>query len=339
MTELDAKAIPLAVASDPPPSTLVAGVKQKGEDKIARNPVRFDAQAPALRKPSWIRVRIPSGNQVQLLKERLRQSSLVTVCEEASCPNIHECFSKGTATFMVLGEVCTRRCAFCDVAHGRPKPPDTNEPENLAQTIRDMRLRYVVITSVDRDDLRDGGAAHFAACIRRTRELNPATKVEILVPDFRGKGRMERALQALAADPPDVFNHNLETVRERYREVRPGADYDWSLSLLRSFKAAHPQVPTKSGIMLGLGEEQNQVQQSLRDLKAHDVDMVTIGQYLQPSPHHHPVVRYWTPDEFEALREYGMSLGFTHVASGPLVRSSYHADEMAHAAGYVAAAG
>jgi lipoyl synthase len=198
-----------------------------------------------------------------------------------------------------------------------------------------MRLRYVVITSVDRDDLRDGGAAHFAACIRRTRELNPATKVEILVPDFRGKGRMERALAALAADPPDVFNHNLETVRERYREVRPGADYDWSLSLLRSFKAAHPRVPTKSGIMLGLGEDENQVQQSLRDLRAHDVDMVTIGQYLQPSPHHHPVLRYWIPGEFEALREYGMALGFTHVASGPLVRSSYHADEMAHAAGYV----
>ena len=338
MTESESKSIPLALLAGAP-APLVAGVKQKGGDKISRNPVTFDAQRPALRKPSWIRVRIPSGNQVQLLKQRLRQSSLVTVCEEASCPNIHECFSKGTATFMVLGEVCTRRCAFCDVAHGRPKPPDMNEPENLAQTIRDMRLRYVVITSVDRDDLRDGGASHFAACIRRTRELNPEITVEVLVPDFRGKGRMERALAALACDPPDVFNHNLETVRERYREVRPGADYDGSLALLRAFKAAHPAVPTKSGIMLGLGVDENQVQQSLMDLRRHDVDMVTIGQYLQPSPHHHPVVRYWTPDEFEALREYGMSLGFTHVASGPLVRSSYHADEMAHAAGYVAAAG
>jgi lipoic acid synthetase len=334
----DTKAIPLSVTAEPP-VPLVAGAKQKGEDKISRNPVTFDAARPALRKPSWIRVRIPSGNQVAILKQKLRQSSLVTVCEEASCPNIHECFSKGTATFMVLGEVCTRRCAFCDVAHGRPKPPDMHEPAKLAQTIRDMGLRYVVITSVDRDDLRDGGASHFAQCIRLTRELNPGIRVEVLVPDFRGKGRMERALNALADDPPDVFNHNLETVRDRYREVRPGADYDWSLSLLRSFKAAHPAVPTKSGIMLGLGEELDQVQQSLRDLRAHDVDMVTIGQYLQPSPHHHPVVRYWTPDEFEALREYGMSLGFTHVASGPLVRSSYHADEMAHAAGYVAAAG
>ena len=335
MTESASKAIPLATVVEPP-GPLVPGSKQKGVDKIARNPVTFDATAPALRKPSWIRVRIPSGNQVQQLKARLRQSSLVTVCEEASCPNIHECFSKGTATFMVLGEVCTRRCAFCDVAHGRPKPPDASEPENLARTIRDMGLRYVVITSVDRDDLRDGGAAHFAACIRRTRELNPSTTVEVLVPDFRGRGRMERALEALAGDPPDVFNHNLETVRERYREVRPGADYDWSLRLLQAFKARHPDVPTKSGIMLGLGEDEAQVQQALEDLRAHDVDMVTIGQYLQPSAHHHPVLRYWTPDEFEALRQFGISVGFTHVASGPLVRSSYHADEMAHAAGFVA---
>jgi lipoic acid synthetase len=237
---------------------------------------------------------------------------------------------------MVLGEVCTRRCAFCDVAHGRPKPPDANEPANLARTIRDMGLRYVVITSVDRDDLRDGGAAHFAECVARVRELSPTIRVEILVPDFRGKGRMERALEALAAAPPDVFNHNLETVRERYREVRPGADYDWSLDLLRRFKAQHPEVPTKSGIMLGLGETMDQVEQALRDLRAHDVDMVTVGQYLQPSVHHHPVLRYWTPDEFAAIARYGESLGFGHVASGPLVRSSYHADEMAHRAGYVA---
>ncbi len=315
---------------------LVVGEKQVGENKIARNPVTFDADRPLLRKPSWIRVRLPNNNSVDKLKAMLRASQLVTVCEEASCPNIHECFSKGTATFMILGEVCTRRCAFCDVAHGRPKPPDANEPGNLARAIRDMRLKYVVITSVDRDDLRDGGAQHFVDCIREARALNPELVIEVLTPDFRGKGRMERALEAFAAAPPDVFNHNLETVRERYREVRPGADYDWSLTLLKRFKAQHPTVPTKSGIMLGLGEELDQVHQALRDLRAHDVDMVTIGQYLQPSAHHHPVVRYWTPEEFEALREYGDSLGFSHVASGPLVRSSYHADRQAHEAGVTA---
>jgi len=312
---------------------LVVGEKQVGENKIARNPVTFDADRPMLRKPSWIRVRLPNNNSVDKLKAMLRASQLVTVCEEASCPNIHECFSKGTATFMILGEVCTRRCAFCDVAHGRPKPPDANEPGNLARAIRDMRLKYVVITSVDRDDLRDGGAQHFVDCIREARALNPQLVIEVLTPDFRGKGRMERALEAFAAAPPDVFNHNLETVRERYREVRPGADYDWSLTLLKRFKAQHPAVPTKSGIMLGLGEELDQVHQAMRDLRAHDVDMVTIGQYLQPSAHHHPVVRYWTPEEFEALREFGDSLGFSHVASGPLVRSSYHADRQAHEAG------
>ncbi|MBK8069207.1 MAG: lipoyl synthase [Rhodanobacteraceae bacterium] len=312
---------------------LVVGEKQVGENKIARNPVTFDADRPLLRKPSWIRVRLPNNNSVDKLKAMLRASQLVTVCEEASCPNIHECFSKGTATFMILGEVCTRRCAFCDVAHGRPKPPDANEPGNLARAIRDMRLKYVVITSVDRDDLRDGGAQHFVDCIREARALNPELVIEVLTPDFRGKGRMERALEAFAAAPPDVFNHNLETVRERYREVRPGADYDWSLTLLKRFKAQHPEVPTKSGIMLGLGEELDQVHQALRDLRAHDVDMVTIGQYLQPSAHHHPVVRYWTPEEFEALREFGDGLGFSHVASGPLVRSSYHADRQAHEAG------
>jgi lipoic acid synthetase len=223
------------------------------------------------------------------------------------------------------------------VAHGRPKPPDSLEPLKLALTIRDMALRYVVITSVDRDDLRDGGAAHFAACIREARALSPALKIEILTPDFRGKGRMERALEALADDPPDVFNHNLETVRALYRNVRPGADYDWSLRLLQAFKAAHPGVPTKSGIMLGLGETWDQLVDALRDLRAHDVDMVTIGQYLQPTPHHHPVLRYWTPAEFDALAALGNDLGFTHVASGPLVRSSYHADRMAAEAGFVAA--
>ena len=323
---IDAKIIPLAV--------LDGAQKQLGEDKIARNRAAF-ADAPVLRKPSWIRVRIPPGNAVAKLKAKLRENRLVTVCEEASCPNIHECFGKGTATFMILGEVCTRRCSFCDVAHGRPQPPDPLEPAHLAATIRDMRLRYVVITSVDRDDLRDGGAAHFAACIRAVRSANPAIRIEILTPDFRGKGRMERALETLAADPPDVFNHNLETPRALYREVRPGADYDWSLDLLRRFKEQHPRLPTKSGIMLGLGETFAQVEETLNDLRAHAVDMVTVGQYLQPSAHHHPVLRYWAPDEFKAIEELGYRIGFNHVASGPLVRSSYHADEMAHAAGYV----
>lgn len=335
-SETPAKRIPL-VAVDAAPPPLVPGAKQKAGDKIARNPVTFDPAAPALRKPSWIRVRIPTGNAVAALKAKLRENALVTVCEEASCPNIHECFAKGTATFMVLGEVCTRRCAFCDVAHGRPKPPDANEPAALARTVRDMGLRYVVITSVDRDDLLDGGAGHFAACIEAVRAASPAIRIEVLTPDFRGKGRMERALEALATAPPDVFNHNLETVRERYREVRPGADYDWSLRLLQAFKQRVPGVPTKSGIMLGLGETETQIEQALRDLRAHDVDMVTIGQYLQPSAHHHPVLRYWTPEEFAALERLGYALGFGHVASGPLVRSSYHADAMAHAAGWVAA--
>jgi lipoic acid synthetase len=247
-----------------------------------------------------------------------------------------ECFSKDTATFMILGEVCTRRCSFCDVAHGRPKPPDPAEPLSLAGTIADMGLKYVVITSVDRDDLRDGGAQHFVDCIRKVRAQSPSIRIEILTPDFRGRGRMERALEILATAPPDVFNHNVETVPELYRNVRPGADYQWSLTLLQKFKAQHPEVPTKSGIMLGLGETMEQVQGTLRDLRAHDVDMVTIGQYLQPSAHHHPVLRYWTPEEFKALEDYGMALGFSHVASGPLVRSSYHADRQAQEAGVAA---
>jgi lipoic acid synthetase len=324
------KIIPIAVVE---PSVL--GVKQLGEDKIARNRAGFDSDVPILRKPNWIRVRIPAGNAVAKLKSKLRANRLVTVCEEASCPNIHECFGKGTATFMILGEVCTRRCSFCDVAHGRPKPPDADEPRHLAETIRDMALRYVVITSVDRDDLRDGGASHFAESIREVRKENPTIKIEILTPDFRGKGRMERALEQLALSPPDVFNHNLETVRELYPNVRPGADYDWSLDLLQKFKEQHPAIPTKSGIMLGLGETLEQVHGALNDLRSHKVDMVTIGQYLQPTAHHHPVLRYWTPEEFNALADYGHALGFTHVASGPLVRSSYHADQMAHEAGYV----
>ena len=326
------KTIPLTVLT---PDALEAGKKQLGGDKIGKSPVQFD-EAPKLRKPSWIRVRIPAGNAVQRLKSKLRENALVTVCEEASCPNIHECFSHGTATFMILGEVCTRRCSFCDVAHGRPKPPDASEPLKLAQTIADMRLKYVVITSVDRDDLRDGGAQHFADCIREARALSPALKIEILTPDFRGKGRMDRALEILATNPPDVFNHNLETVRPLYPNVRPGADYDWSLQLLKRFKAQHPDVPTKSGIMLGLGEDMDQVKECLRHLREHDVDMVTIGQYLQPTPHHHPVMRYWTPEEFKELEVFGYGLGFTHVASGPMVRSSYHADRSAAEAGVVA---
>jgi lipoyl synthase len=317
-------------------ASLETGVKQLGESKIARSPVQF-AEAPVLRKPSWIRVRIPAGNAVAKLKAQLRENRLVTVCEEASCPNIHECFSHGTATFMILGEVCTRRCSFCDVAHGRPKPPDSAEPLNLAKTIADMKLRYVVITSVDRDDLRDGGAEHFTRCIDEVRRFSPNIKIEILTPDFRGKGRMERALELLNQSPPDVFNHNLETVPHLYANVRPGADYAWSLRLLKEFKAANPTVPTKSGIMLGLGETMAQVQETLRDLRAHDVDMITVGQYLQPTAHHHPVMRYWTPEEFAEIESFGNQLGFTHVASGPMVRSSYHADRMAMDAGFVAA--
>lgn len=307
--------------------------KELGAEKMARNTADFDRAAPRLRKPDWIRVRLPAGNAVQSLKARLRASSLVTVCEEATCPNIHECFSKGTATFMILGDVCTRRCSFCDVAHGRPQPPDPDEPRSLAQAIRDMRLRYVVITSVDRDDLRDGGAAHFVACIEQARALNPGIRVEILVPDFRGRNRMERALEILANAPPDVFNHNIETVEPLYRGVRPGADYQWSLKLLGNFKARHPAVPTKSGIMLGLGETMEQVEAAMHDLRAHQVDLLTIGQYLQPTPHHHPVLRYWEPDEFRHLAEQGRKMGFAHVAAGPLVRSSYHADQVAERSG------
>jgi len=309
--------------------------KELGADKIARNTAQFDPDAPRLRKPDWIRVRLPAGNAVADLKARLRERELVTVCEEATCPNIHECFSKGTATFMILGEVCTRRCSFCDVAHGRPAPPDEREPGQLARTVRDMGLRYIVITSVDRDDLRDGGAGHFAACIEQVRAAVPGIRVEILVPDFRGRNKVERALDLLSATPPDVFNHNLETVQPLYRNVRPGADYQWSLDLLARFKQRNPGIPTKSGIMLGLGETPEQVRGALRDLRAHAVDMVTIGQYLQPTAHHHPVLRYWTPAEFEELATFGYELGFSHVASGPLVRSSYHADQSAHAAGLV----
>jgi lipoic acid synthetase len=336
MTDSTPRQIPLQVVSgNAQAAPLETGVKQLGGDKISRSPVQF-ADAPVLRKPSWIRVRIPSDGSVARLKAKLRENRLVTVCEEASCPNIHECFSHGTATFMILGEVCTRRCSFCDVAHGRPKPPDAGEPLSLATTVADMGLKYVVVTSVDRDDLRDGGAQHFVDCIAAIREHSPRTRIEILTPDFRGKGRMDRALEILATNPPDVFNHNIETVPDLYPNVRPGADYQWSLTLLQKFKQQHPQLPTKSGIMLGLGETMEQVKATLRDLRAHDVDMVTIGQYLQPTAHHHPVMRYWTPEEFKELELYGDELGFNHVASGPLVRSSYHADRQAAEAGVAA---
>jgi lipoic acid synthetase len=301
--------------------------KQRGAAKTARIPVKIEPTLRPQRKPAWIRARSAADPAVARLKEVLRDNRLHTVCEEASCPNIGECFSGGTATFMIMGDICTRRCPFCDVAHGRPDPLDADEPENLARTIKAMQLNYVVVTSVDRDDLRDGGAEHFTRCITAIREHNPATRIEVLVPDFRG--RMDRALEILDRAPPDVFNHNLETVPGLYRKVRPGSDYAWSLNLLKRFKALHPDVPTKSGLMLGVGETIEEVEQVMRDLRAHDCDMLTLGQYLQPSKHHLPLVRYVHPDEFDRLGELGYALGFTHVASGPMVRSSYHADQQA----------
>jgi lipoic acid synthetase len=280
-----------------------------------------------LRKPAWIRVKAPAGPEVARLKALLRRQGLHSVCEEASCPNLGECFSHGTATFMVMGDVCTRRCPFCDVAHGRPAPLDPDEPGHLAETVALLGLRYVVVTSVDRDDLRDGGAGHIAACVRAIRETAPATHVEVLVPDFRG--RVGVALEALSAAPPDVFNHNLETVPRLYRAVRPGADYAGSLALLGRFREAHPGVPTKSGLMLGLGETRAEVEAVLADLRAHGVDLLTLGQYLQPSRAHLPVTRYLAPEEFAELGEAARRLGFRNVASGALVRSSYHADRQA----------
>jgi lipoic acid synthetase len=301
---------------------------QRGANKVAKIPVKIEpTTGPLPRKPAWIRAKAPTDPKVVALKQLLREKRLHTVCEEASCPNLGECFAHGTATFMIMGALCTRRCPFCDVAHGRPLPLDPEEPAHIAEAVLTMGLRYVVITSVDRDDLRDGGAAHFADCIRAVRAASPSTRIEILTPDFRG--RMERALEALATAPPDVFNHNLETVPRLYLKARPGSDYQWSLDLIRRFKAMFPEVPTKSGLMLGLGEEIHEVEAVLRDLRAHDCDMVTIGQYLQPSRAHLPVERYVEPAEFEALAAYGRSLGFDNVASGPLVRSSYHADRQA----------
>jgi lipoic acid synthetase len=308
-------------------NVLVEGEKLRGAEKVKRIPVKVIPTVELPVKPDWIRVRIPASPKIGQIKEQLRKHKLASVCEEASCPNLGECFSNGTATFMVMGEICTRRCPFCDVAHGKPKPLDDNEPRELAQAIAEMHLKYVVITSVDRDDLKDSGAQHIANCITETRHYNPGIKVEVLVPDFRG--RMKIALDILEKTPPDVFNHNLETVPRLYKKARPGADYQWSLDLLKQYKARQPQVPTKSGLMLGLGETKEEVMEVLRDLRAHDVDMITLGQYLQPSRNHLPVERFVHPDEFEELRLFGEALGFKQVASGPMVRSSYHADKQA----------
>jgi lipoic acid synthetase len=303
-------------------------VKHKGAEKLARIPVKVEQRAERLRKPAWIRAKSPFHPNVKKLKSVLREQSLHTVCEEAACPNLGECFGKGTATFMIMGDICTRRCPFCDVGHGRPEPLDSDEPVKLANTIKAMGLNYVVITSVDRDDLRDGGASHFVECIEQVRAKNTNIEIEILVPDFRG--RMDVALEIMHKQPPDVFNHNLETVPRLYRQCRPGSDYQWSLDLLKRFKQAQPGVPTKSGLMLGLGEEIDEVIAVMRDMRQHDVEMLTLGQYLQPSKHHLPVERFVTPDEFEELYRAGMEMGFRHVASGPMVRSSYHADLQAH---------
>ncbi|MCV6638617.1 lipoyl synthase [Candidatus Albibeggiatoa sp. nov. NOAA] len=305
------------------------GKHQRGQEKTARIPIKIEPSETPIRKPDWIRIKIPNSNQVSNLKSKLRKNKLYTVCEEATCPNLNECFSGGTATFMIMGDICTRRCPFCDVAHGRPEPLNPDEPKQLAETIADMALKYVVITSVDRDDLRDGGAEHFVQCIQAAREVVPNLKIEVLVPDFRG--RMEKALEIFKQAPPDVFNHNLETVPRLYKQSRPGADYQWSLDLLKAYKQQQPDVPTKSGIMLGLGEEIAEVEQVMQDLRDHDCDMLTLGQYLQPSRYHLPVQRYVTPDEFKQLGELGEKMGFKNVASAPLVRSSYHADLQAKA--------
>ena len=299
---------------------------QRGKDKLSRIPVKVARTEQPLRKPSWIRAKAHVHPRVQAIKKMMRELNLSSVCEEASCPNLGECFSHGTATFMIMGDICTRRCPFCDVSHGRPDPLDPDEPANLAHAIKQLDLSYVVITSVDRDDLRDGGSSHFDACIREVRKVNPNTQIEVLVPDYRG--RMDRALDAVA-NPPDVFNHNLETVPRLYKQCRPGSDYEWSLDLLEEHKRRFADVPTKSGLMLGLGEEMDEVEEVMRDLRSHQVDMLTLGQYLQPSRDHLPVARFVHPDEFDELARIGDRMGFKHVASGPMVRSSYHADQQA----------
>ena len=310
----------------PPSAANAAGVKHKGDAKTARIPIKIVA-AETLKKPDWIRVRASSSPRFYEIKKILREHRLHTVCEEASCPNIGECFSKGTATFMIMGDICTRRCPFCDVGHGRPLPLDADEPVNLAKTIAALSLKYVVITSVDRDDLRDGGAQHFVDCIRAVRERSPATQIEVLVPDFRG--RLERALDILTGAPPDVMNHNLESVPRLYKQVRPGSDYAHSLRLLQEFKVRVPHVPTKSGLMVGLGETDDEILAVMRDMRAHDIDMLTLGQYLQPSSGHLPVLRYVHPDVFTTFEQAAYAMGFRHAAVGALVRSSYHADKQA----------
>ena len=309
------------------PVRMEPGVKLRDGDKMALIPVKFmpDPNEELLRKPDWMRIKLPPSSQkIEHIKSTLRKNKLHSVCEEASCPNLAECFNHGTATFMIMGAICTRRCPFCDVAHGRPLALDPDEPQKLALTIKEMGLKYVVITSVDRDDLRDGGAQHFADCIKQIREHSPQTRIEILTPDFRG--RMEQALEVFRETPPDVFNHNLETAPRMYRVARPGADYKWSLELLRRIKEMHPHVPTKSGVMMGLGETNEEIVQVLTDLREHGVNMLTLGQYLQPSRHHLPVKRYVPPAEFDELKDVAMALGFSHAACGPFVRSSYHAD-------------
>jgi lipoyl synthase len=321
-----------------PPAAQDPFAKKKGDAKTGvvfrKFPIQVVQVRETLRKPDWIRVRAGSAStRFYEIKNILREHRLHTVCEEASCPNIGECFGKGTATFMIMGDKCTRRCTFCDVAHGRPEPLDVEEPLNLARTIAALKLSYVVITSVDRDDLRDGGAGHFVECIRKVRELSPVTRIEVLVPDFRG--RLDRALEVLEAAPPDVMNHNLETVPRLYRQARPGSDYTHSLRLLQEFKRRVPNVPTKSGLMVGLGEADDEILQVMRDLRAHEVDMLTVGQYLAPSSHHFPVQRYVHPETFAMFEHEAQKMGFSHAASGPLVRSSYYADEQAHRAGVV----
>ncbi|PLX60477.1 lipoyl synthase [Sedimenticola selenatireducens] len=310
------------------PSRATPETHQRGSEKLARIPVKVEPTRVMPRKPDWIRVKMPSGERVNQIKQILRQSKLSSVCEEAACPNLGECFSHGTATFMIMGDICTRRCPFCDVAHGKPLPLDPHEPAALAEAVKAMQLRYVVVTSVDRDDLRDGGAGHFVDCITALRGSNPDTRIEILVPDFRG--RIDVALEAFAETQPDVFNHNLETIPRLYRQARPGADYQGSLDLLARFKQRHPDVQTKSGLMLGLGETTDEVLTVMQDLREHQVNMLTLGQYLQPSRDHLPVDRFVTPREFDDLRRQGEAMGFANVASGPLVRSSYHADLQAN---------
>ena len=310
------------------PAKVEVGVKLRGAEKLARIPVKIIPTTDVLRKPDWIRVRVPVSPKIESIKQTLRKHKLHSVCEEASCPNLGECFSSGTATFMIMGDICTRRCPFCDVGHGRPNPLDVNEPHNLAVAIADMNLKYVVITSVDRDDLRDGGAQHFADCLREIRALSPHVQLETLVPDYRG--RMDIALEITATEPPDVFNHNLETVPRLYKAARPGSDFEWSLDLLERFKQLVPGVPTKSGLMLGLGETDEEVIEVMKRMREHDIDMLTLGQYLQPSRDHMPVQRFVHPDVFAWFAEEGLKMGFKNVASGPLVRSSYHADQQAH---------